>query len=171
MLQERLGREPTNDEISAEIGIPVNKVAHLKQVSVRPTSLDAPVGDADHTELGELVRDENASTPFENLRGKSASQDINALIAELEPRESDILRLRFGLDGEPPKTLEEVGEYFKVTRERVRQLQNSALSKMRKAMTRLERQHTAEEVHDEQLARQKLAAFQEYFRQRNASAK
>jgi len=167
-LQEELGREPTNEELALEVGMPVNKVAHLKTVSTRPASLDAPVGEDDSTELGELVRDENATTPFEDLRGKSALHDIGTLLGELEPREADILRLRFGLDGEAPKTLEEVGQYFKVTRERVRQLQNTALSKLRKAMQQLEHQNTAEEVKENQVAQQRLEVFQEYFQSRQA---
>ena len=110
------------------------------------------------------MRDENAATPYEDLRGKSSLQDLNKMVEELEPREAEILRLRFGLDGEPPKTLEEVGAYFQVTRERVRQLQNMALTKMRKAMQRLEHQNTAEEVEEEQRAQQRQAVFQEYYR-------
>jgi len=148
-MQETLGREPTNEELAEVMGLPVRKIAHLKTVSVRPTSLDAPVGDDDSTELGELVCDENEPTPFETLRGKTTQQDISKIVASLDPRETEILRLRFGLDGERPKTLEEVGVCLHVTRERVRQLQNSALAKMRKALTKLERQNTAEEAKDE----------------------
>jgi RNA polymerase primary sigma factor len=148
-LQESLGREPTNEELAETLGLPVKKIAHLKSVSMRPTSLDAPVGEDDKTELGELVCDENEPTPFENLRGKTTSQDIGSLIANLDPRETEILRLRFGLDGELPKTLEEVGQALHVTRERVRQLQNTALTKMRKALVKLERQNTAQEAKDE----------------------
>ncbi len=151
-MQETLGREPTNEELAEAMGLPVRKIAHLKTVSVRPSSLDAPVGDDDRTELGELVCDENEPTPFENLRGKTTSQDISTIVSNLEPRETEILRLRFGLDGERPKTLEEVGQFLGVTRERVRQLQNTALSKMRKALQKLEKQHTVEETKDERAA-------------------
>jgi len=165
-LQEELGREPTNDELAGVLEIPVNKIAHLKTVSARPSSLDAPVGEDDSTELGELVRDENAATPYDDLHGKTSLQDLNALIEKLEPREAEILKLRFGLDGEPPKTLEEVGAHFQVTRERVRQLQNMALSKMRKAMQRLEHQNTAEEAEEEQMEQQRQAVFAEYYRAR-----
>jgi RNA polymerase primary sigma factor len=148
-MQEKLRREPTNEELAAELGLPVRKIAHLKTVSARPSSLDAPVGDEDSTELGELVCDENEPTPFENLRGKNASQDIAAIVAKLDPREAEILSLRFGLNGERAKTLEEVGHFLGVTRERVRQLQNSALMKMRKAMIKLEKQHTADDPNEE----------------------
>ena len=148
-MQETLGREPTNDELAEAMGLPAKKIAHLKTVSVRPSSLDAPVGDGEATELGELVCDENEPTPFENLRGKTTQQDISSIVSKLEPRETEILRLRFGLDGERPKTLEEVGVCLGVTRERVRQIQNTALSKMRKALMKLEKQHTAEEAKEE----------------------
>jgi RNA polymerase primary sigma factor len=151
-MQENLGREPTNEELAEVLGLPVRKIAHLKSVSMRPSSLDAPVGDNDNTELGELVCDENEPTPFENLRGKTSQQDLSNIVAKLEPRETEILRLRFGLDGERPKTLEEVGATLGVTRERVRQLQNTALTKMRKALMKLERQNTAEEARDETAA-------------------
>lgn len=148
-MQESLGREPTNEELAEVMGLPVRKIAHLKSVSLRPSSLDAPVSDNDSTELGELVCDENELTPFENLRGKTTSQDISTIVAHLEPRETEILRLRFGLDGEKAKTLEEVGEILHVTRERVRQLQNTALMKMRKALQKLEKQNTLEEANEE----------------------
>ncbi len=148
-MQESLGREPTNEELAEVMGMPVRKIAHLKSVSLRPSSLDAPVSDGDSTELGELVCDENELTPFENLRGKTTSQDISSIVAHLEPRETEILRLRFGLDGEKAKTLEEVGEILHVTRERVRQLQNTALTKMRKALQKLEKQNTLEEANEE----------------------
>lgn len=148
-MQETLGREPTNEELAEVMGLPVRKIAHLKTVSLRPSSLDAPVSEGDSTELGELVCDENEQTPFENLRGKTTSQDISSIVAHLEPRETEILKLRFGLDGEKAKTLEEVGEILHVTRERVRQLQNTALTKMRKALQKLEHQNTLEEVNDE----------------------
>jgi RNA polymerase primary sigma factor len=151
-MQETLGREPTNEELAEAMGLPVRKIAHLKTVSVRPSSLDAPIGDDDQTELGELVCDENEPTPFENLRGKTTSQDISKLVSNLDPRETEILRLRFGLDGERPKTLEEVGQFLGVTRERVRQLQNTALSKMRKALQKLEKQHTVGETEEEKAA-------------------
>ncbi len=162
-LQEALGREPTDEEVALEMGMPVNKIAHLKSVSVRPTSLDAPVGDDDDTEFGELVGDENAPTPFENLRSKSLMRDVNGLIEQLDRREAEILRMRFGLDGERPKTLEEVGQHFNITRERVRQLQNMALSKMRKSMVKKERQRTTEEVREETIQRKRMQVLHEFY--------
>lgn len=165
-LQEELGREPTDEEIGIAMEMPTNKVAHLKSVSVRPASLDAPVGDGDDTEFGQLVGDENAASPFESLKSKSIILDINEMLARLESREADIIRLRFGLGGERPLTLEEVGQEFNVTRERVRQLQNIALQKMRRAMADHERQRSAEEVHDERLEESKLEVLREFFEER-----
>ncbi|MGF1484141.1 MAG: RNA polymerase sigma factor RpoD/SigA [Opitutales bacterium] len=164
-LQEELGREPTNEEIALEMGMPVNKIAHLKTVSVRPTSLDAPVGEDDDTSLGELVGDENAANPFQDLHGKSLNRDVAALLDELEPREGQILRLRFGLNGERPKTLEEVGQIFNITRERVRQLQNIALTKMRKRMMKKERQRTSEEIQEETLQRKRMQVIEEFMKE------
>jgi RNA polymerase primary sigma factor len=133
-MSEQLGREPTDQELADRLDMPRAKVAQLRQISVRPASLDAPIGDDDATEFGELVGDENAATPFEMLRDKTLRADIVEVLSELEPREAEILTLRFGLDGNRAKTLEEVGRQFKVTRERVRQIQNIALHKLRRLM-------------------------------------
>jgi RNA polymerase primary sigma factor len=146
-LTEELGREPTDEELAIELQIPTNKVAHLKSVSVRPASLDAPVGDdGDSTTFGEMVGDEKTVSPLENLRESSERSDLHRMIEDLDPREAEILRHRFGLDGYDELTLEEVGQKFNVTRERIRQLQNIALSKMRKAITRHETQRSQEEI-------------------------
>lgn len=168
-LAEELGREPTDEEIAVEMEMPVNKVAHLKSVSVRPTSLDAPVGDDDGTELGELVGDESAILPDEELHSKTLLSDIKRMVDDLTPRESEIIRLRFGLDGEKPKTLEEVGDVFGITRERVRQVQNMALMKMRKVLRNKERQRTSEEVREERLEREKMEILKEFFEERAAT--
>ena len=161
-LTEELGREPTDDELAMELGIPANKIAHLKSVSIRPTSLDAPIGDNDSTEFGELVGDENAINPFENLRNKSIINDINKMVDNLDQREAKIIRMRFGLNNEKPKTLEEVGLIFNITRERVRQLQNMALSKMRKSMTQKEHQRNAAEIREEHIEKQRMEVLQEF---------
>lgn len=162
-LAEELGRDPTDEEIAAAMDMPVNKVAHLKTVSVRPTSLDAPVGDDDGTEFGELVGDENSATPFEELRSKTLLRDINSMISELDMREAEIIRMRFGLDGNKARTLEEVGEMFNITRERVRQLQNMALSRMRKILQEREKQRTVDEIEEERSERQRMAVLQEFY--------
>lgn len=138
-LSEQLGREPTDQELADVLGVTRAKVAQLRTISVRPASLDAPIGDDDATEFSEIVGDEAALTPFELLRDKTLRQEVRDILEELDPREAEILTLRFGLDGSKPKTLEEVGRRFKVTRERVRQIQNIALTKLRHVMEKQDR--------------------------------
>lgn len=162
-LEEHLDRAPTDEEIAAEMEMPVNKVAHLKSVSVRPTSLDAPVGDDDSTEFGELIGDENSVDPLQDLQNRSVVSDLKDLVQELDPREAEIIRLRFGLNQEKPKTLEEVGEMFGITRERVRQLQNMALTRMRRALVANERQRSQEEIQEEEREVRKMEVLQEFY--------
>ncbi|PYL72040.1 MAG: RNA polymerase subunit sigma, partial [Verrucomicrobia bacterium] len=128
-MSDELGREPTDDELGEELGIAPEKVARLKSIGIRPASLDAPIGDDDSTEFGESVGDDDAQTPFEWLRHKNLRAEVDGLIALLDSREKKIISLRFGLDGGQPKTLEDVGKDFGITRERIRQLQNIALAK------------------------------------------
>src|ERR1700730_1678766 len=137
-MSEELGREPTDDELGGEIGIASGKVSHLKIVSLRPASLDAPISDDDSTEFGESVGDEDARTPFELLRDKNLRDGVSELLEILDDRERRIIFQRFGLDGGKPRTLEEVGQKFGVTRERIRQLQNTALAKLRRALNKKE---------------------------------
>ena len=138
-MSEELGREPTDDELSEEIGIASGKVSQLKTVSIRPASLDAPVSDNDLTEFGESVADEEAQTPFELLLDKSLRDEVGNVLEVLDAREKKIVFQRFGLDGGKPRTLEEVGKKLGVTRERIRQVQNVALSKLRRALNQKER--------------------------------
>ena len=102
-------------------------------------ALDAPIGEEDATEFSEIVGDESALTPFELLRDKTLRQEVRDILEELDEREAEILTMRFGLDGSKPRTLEEVGRKFKVTRERVRQIQNIALTKLRRVMDKQDR--------------------------------
>src|SRR5476649_1869415 len=138
-MSEELGREPTDEELAEEVGMASAKVSQLKTVSIRPASLDAPISDDDTTEFGEIVGDEEAQTPFELLRDKNLRNEVGGLLDVLDDRERKIIFSRFGLDGGKPKTLEEVGKKFGVTRERIRQLQNIALSKLRRALSKKER--------------------------------
>ena len=138
-LSDELGREATDEEIAEEVGMDAGKVTLLKQAAIRPASLDAPLGDEDSTEFGEMVGDVAAVDPFENLSDKNMQMEVGDLISQLDERERKIIAARFGLDGSDPITLEEVGVKFGVTRERIRQLQNIALSKMRKALAKRER--------------------------------
>jgi RNA polymerase primary sigma factor len=137
-MSDELGREPTDDELGEEIGIAAKKVARLRTVGIRPAPLDAPIGDDDSTEFGEVIGDEDAQTPFELLRDESLRGEVDGLIAVLDSREKKIISQRFGLDGGKPKTLEDVSKGFGVTRERIRQLQNIALAKLRRALSKRE---------------------------------
>jgi RNA polymerase primary sigma factor len=138
-LQEEFGREPTDEELAEELQTTSARVAQMRMASVRPTSLDAPIGDDDSNTYSEIVQDENAIDPYENLEDKTVNGMLEDMVTKLDPREATILRFRFGLDGGNEKTLEEVGEKFGVTRERVRQIQNIALRKMRKMIEKFER--------------------------------
>ena len=137
-LQEELGREPTDDEVAGELDIPTSRVTQMRLAAVRPASLDAPIGDEDSNNFAEVVQDESAETPYQQLEDKTVTSMLQEMVKTLDPREATILRARFGLDGGPERTLEEVGEKFGVTRERVRQIQNIALRKMRKMIEKLE---------------------------------
>jgi RNA polymerase primary sigma factor len=130
-LTEEFGREPTDEELAEELQLPLRKVAQLKRVSMRPSSLNALVGEDDSTELGEIVADENAKTPLEVLTEQNLQSALKEVWPVLDDRERLILSLRFPIEGEKSLTLEEVGKKLRVTRERIRQLQNLALKKLR----------------------------------------
>jgi RNA polymerase primary sigma factor len=137
-LQEELGREPTDEEVADELGMTPTRVRQMRLAAIRPASLDAPIGDDESNYFSDVVEDENAVSPYENLKDKTVTGMLQDMVKHLDPREATILRFRFGLDGGPEKTLEEVGEKFGVTRERVRQIQNLALRKLRKMIEKLE---------------------------------
>jgi RNA polymerase primary sigma factor len=137
-LQEELGREPTDEELGEELGITAARVSQMRMAAIRPASLDAPIGDEDSNNFAEVVQDESADTPYEYLEEKTVTRMLQEMVKTLDPREATILRARFGLDGGPEKTLEEVGQKFGVTRERVRQIQNIALKKLRKMIEKME---------------------------------
>jgi RNA polymerase primary sigma factor len=133
-MTQVLGREPTDQELSEEIGIDADKVAKLNTASVPPASLDARISDEDVTEFGESIADETARTPFETLRDQDLEGKLGKLLKVLNERERKIVRQHFGLEGAKRQTLEEIGAIFGVTRERVRQLEKAALLKMRRAL-------------------------------------
>lgn len=139
MMAEELGREPTDEELSEETGVPRHKLAMLRQASNRPTSLDAPINDGEATEYGEIIQDERAIDPLESLADKNLHNQLDGLLDVLDERERKIIDERFGLDGRKAMTLEEVGREFGVTRERIRQLQNAALNKMKRALRKKEK--------------------------------
>jgi RNA polymerase primary sigma factor len=137
-MQEELGREPTDEELAAELGMTAARVAQMRLAAIRPASLDAPIGDEDSNSYAEIVEDENATSPYEDLEEKTVTGMLQDMVKHLDTREATILRYRFGLDGGTEKTLEQVGEKFGVTRERVRQIQNLALRKLRKMIEKME---------------------------------
>ena len=141
-LQEELGREPNDEELAEELGLSPTRVNLLRSAAARPASLDAPMGEDDSNSYGEIVEDEKTETPYEELEGKTLILMLQDMVQELEERESTILRYRFGLDGGQERTLEDVGARFGVTRERVRQIQNIALQKLRRMIEKKEAQQT-----------------------------
>ena len=159
-LSEKLGREPSDEELAEEMKIPVSRITHLKSVSKKPASLDSPINDEDGSNLGDLVPDEKSTSPLEKLQSKSLVGDVDKVLSTLEPREADIIRLRFGLEGRDPKTLEEVGEQIGITRERVRQLQEQAIRQLRKSMTKFEKQRTWEEIQEEKRIEERTKMLQ-----------
>jgi len=141
-LQEELGREPTDEELADELDTTPSRVRMMQRASIRPASLDAPIGDDDSNSFSEIVQDESATTPYQDLEEKTVTKMLREMVSTLDPREETILRYRFGLDGGPERTLEEVGKKFGVTRERIRQIQNIALRKLRKMIEKLETTQT-----------------------------
>jgi RNA polymerase primary sigma factor len=137
-LQEMLGREPSDEELAETMDIKPAAVASMRLVSISPSSLDAPIGEGDSNPLGEIVADEKADTPYEELDTKTVQRMLRELVGNLNNREIDILRARFGLDGGPRQNLEQVGQRLNITRERVRQIQNIALGKLRKMLQKRE---------------------------------
>lgn len=131
-MRDLLGREPSAEELADALGVRASRLNEIRTAALRPASLDAPLGDEDSNALAEVVRDENARTPYENLEEKTLLGMLDELVSKLNAREQNILRHRFGLDGRGEKTLEEIGEKFGLTRERIRQLQNEALGKLRR---------------------------------------
>ncbi len=139
-LQEHLGREPTDEEIAEEMHVPPAKVVQLRTAAIRPASLDAPLGDADEPDtLADVVEDDHMHTPYQDLEDKTVVSMLHKMLDSIDGREADILRYRFGFgEGGEMRTLEDVGEKFGVTRERVRQIQNVALGRLRRLITKFE---------------------------------
>ena len=137
-MTEELGREPTDEELAEEIGLSTSKITALKSAALRPASLDEPIQDGESFQYSDIVSDEESDNPFETLRDKDLLEEIDEVLELLDNRERAIIDMRFGLDGQDPKTLEEIGVNLGVTRERIRQLQNAALSRLRGALRRRE---------------------------------
>ena len=138
-LHEELGREPTDEELAKALETTATRINELRNAGARPSSLDAPIGgDDDSNPFGDIIGDEKADTPYEQLEDKTNTALVRELVDKLPEREATILRYRFGLDGDDERTLEEVGAKFGVTRERIRQLQNIALTKLKKMIQKRE---------------------------------
>lgn len=131
MLAVRLGREPSNEEIGKEIGMSEKRVIELMQSSGDTVSLETPVGDEDGSNLGDFVADDANASTEEKAESVFLREEIDQMLQGLNPREREVIILRFGLESGHPMTLEEVGKRFKVTRERIRQIETAALRKLR----------------------------------------
>jgi RNA polymerase primary sigma factor len=130
-LRSELGREPTPAEIAGDVALPLGEVEQILRSSQAPVSLEKPVGDEDESELGHFLTDENVPQPDEAADGLLRRELLRRILGTLSQRERQVLELRYGLDGQQPLTLDEVGRAFNVTRERIRQIENQCLKKLR----------------------------------------
>jgi RNA polymerase primary sigma factor len=130
-LMQDLGREPLPEEVAEVMEIPAEKVREILKISQKTTSLETPIGDDDDSYLGDFIADETQLTPYEATSKRLLKENINEVLQALSDREARVLRMRFGLDGQRPMTLEEVGRKFGVTRERIRQIEAKALRKLK----------------------------------------
>ncbi len=129
-LVQQLGREPSSEEIAAELGVTVREVREVVRMAQQPISLEKPIGDEEESELGDFVEDEAAESPFEQAAERLRCDNLRRALAVLPEREREVIEMRFGLTGERARTLEEVGRAFNVTRERIRQIENHTLKKL-----------------------------------------
>lgn len=130
-LMQELGREPTPEEVAAVLGIEPDKALEIIKISQNPASLEAPVGDEEDSRLGDFIHDQSAPTLFDSASRELLKEQVESVLGTLSDRERRVLKERFGLDDGRPKTLEEVGRMFQVTRERIRQIEAKALRKLR----------------------------------------
>ena len=130
-LLQQLGREPTPQEIADEMEIPLEKVMEIQKIAQDPVSLETPIGEEDDSHLGDFIQDEDSPAPQDSAAYTLLREQLNEVMETLTPREAKVLKLRFGLEDGRPRTLEEVGKEFMVTRERIRQIEAKALRKLR----------------------------------------
>jgi RNA polymerase sigma factor RpoD-like protein len=130
-LLQQLGREPTLEEVAADMDMPLERVSEIKRIAPEPLSLEAPVGEEENSHLGDFVPDDEVRSPVDAASNLVLREQLEQLLGQLNPREREVLKLRFGLDDGYPRTLEEVGQQFNVTRERIRQIEAKALKKLR----------------------------------------
>ena len=130
-LLQQLGHDPSPEEISAEMGMPVDKVREILKIAQEPVSLETPIGEEEDSHLGDFIPDEGASEPSEAASFTLLKEQLVDVLSTLTPREEKVLKLRFGIEDGRTRTLEEVGKEFNVTRERIRQIEAKALRKLR----------------------------------------
>ena len=130
-LRQELGREPTTEEVASELNLTVERVREMYDITRRPISLDIPVGDEGETRLSDFIEDRSGSEPVDTISAEDLRAQLQDILETLSPREREVLTLRFGLEDGRPHTLEEVGQKFGVTRERIRQIESKALRKLR----------------------------------------
>ena len=145
-LQETLDREPTDEEVAEDMDVDVRRVRRYRDAARAPVSLDTPIGDDGATSVSELIADSSAAAPFERLVTDTDNEAVQTALSALSERESKILSMRFGLGDDQPRTLEELGAHFGLTRERIRQIQGQALRKMRELIERQDQPQMAEAV-------------------------
>lgn len=131
VLMQELGREPTSEEIAKRMDIPVTKVEEVLKISRDPVSLETPIGEEEDSHLGDFIEDDNALSPADSAAFTMLRQELTEALSTLNDREREVIKLRFGLEDGTPRTLEEVGKEFNVTRERIRQIEAKALRKLR----------------------------------------
>ncbi|MGH2961902.1 MAG: sigma-70 family RNA polymerase sigma factor, partial [Solirubrobacterales bacterium] len=129
-LLAELGRDPTSAEIARELQLPVDEVEQIRRSAQTPVSLEKPVGDEEESEFGQFIADERAESPYERAAEILTKEALREALENLSYRERRVLELRYGLGGEHPRTLDEVGRTFNVTRERIRQIENQSLKKL-----------------------------------------
>jgi RNA polymerase primary sigma factor len=126
-----MGREPKPEEIAERLRMPASKVRSILQLAQEPVSLETPIGDDEDSTLGSLIEDSKSPIPENEVIKRDLQEKVSQLLSQLSEREALVLKLRFGLDGYPEHTLEQVGKELKVTRERIRQIESKALRKLR----------------------------------------
>ena len=130
-LLHKNGRDPTAEEIANELGMTVGKVREILRVAQEPVSLETPIGEEEDSHLGDFIPDDDAPAPADAASILLLKEQLDEVLQTLTPREAKVLSMRFGLESGHPHTLEEVGKYFNVTRERIRQIEAKALRKLR----------------------------------------
>jgi RNA polymerase primary sigma factor len=131
-LVQRLGREPTAEEIASELHCSSREVRDVLRIAQLPISLEKPIGEEEDSALGDFVQDESSESPFESATVIMQKENLRDVLDALPPRERQVIVMRYGLDGARPRTLEEVGRAFNVTRERIRQIENNTLKKLQR---------------------------------------